>query len=806
MHPYKRRNVRSWCVLFVALGVFGLSAKAEVASSPPDLTTGGERDENHDYLLGPTGARGWIYSQDCLTARSRQILITAVARGSPVDGVLATNDVILGVNDKLFTEDARRSFGQAITAAEENTGVLRLIRWRAGKRANVELKLPVLGAYRDTAPYNCSKSKKIFERGCQFIAKEGLQNPDIPTDLDALALLASGKPEYRPLLARYAKQVAASLHEGTWTWYYGYGNIFLAEYVLATGNRSVMPELKRITQEIALGQGAVGTWGHEFARPDGNLDGYGCMNQTGVPLTISMVLARLAGVNDPVVDRAIKKSATFLRYYVNKGVVPYGDHPPGRNVNEDNGKTSVTGVLFDLLGDREAASFCCRLATAAYDDREHGHTGIFWSYLWALPSVSRCGPLATGAYLKEQSWYYDLARNWQGGFEYQRQPGHDGNDDHYGDWDCTGAYLLSYGLPRKSLYITGKKPSVIPPLTAVEVQTVIAAGRGISGSGHDGYEHRTTAELLAGLSSWSPAMRYRSAEELGKRKANCLAALVRMLRSSDPNARYGACEALAFLGSEADAAAPQLRALLEDPDLWVVSLACQAIAHLGPAARKTCVTELMRLAAKRNPADPRGMVQRFVAHALFSPYPGTREPIVLSGSLRGVDRSLLLPAMRSILQNNDGAARETLGSYYSKLNNQEIAALLPAIVQAVEKWPPSDEMFADGIRQAGLELLSRLHIREGMALCVSTLEWRWGVDFKKRLEYLLRYGVYTKAFLPELRKKRPQNQPDREKIYDQYLAEIEARTNAPPLVSMKEFIAQASASGDASPGPPRRTP
>ena len=45
-----------------------------------------------------------------------------------------------------------------------------------------------------------------------------------------------------------------------------------------------------------------------------------------------------------------------------------------------------------------------------------------------------------------------------------------------------------------------------------------------------------------------------------------------------------------------------------------------------------------------------------------------------------------------------------------------VLALLPAIIKATEKPAPSDEMFADVIRLAGLDLLSRLHIREGGCL------------------------------------------------------------------------------------------
>ncbi|MCF7675778.1 MAG: DUF6288 domain-containing protein, partial [Akkermansiaceae bacterium] len=667
-------------ILFSALTYAGIGTAdgARAAGKPPipDFTQGGKKDDSHDWTLGPTGARGWVYGRNGQTSDSRQILVTAVDAGSPAADILRVNDVILGVDGKVFTDDARISFARAITVAEEKSGGLPLTRWRDGQTANVDLKLPVLGAYHDTAPYNCPKSKAIFEQGCRLIAKNGLGNADIPIDLNALALLASGKQEYRPMLADYAKKVAASLHPDVWTWYYGYGNLFLAEYVLATGDKSILPELTRTAKEATMGQSAVGTWGHEFhATPGGNLNGYGCMNLPGLVLTTGLVLARQAGVNDPAVDLAIDKSARFLRYYVNKGAIPYGDHQPWPG-HEDNGKCSVAAVLFDLLGDREAAAFFARMSTAGYAERERGHTGNFFNIQWALPGVSRCGPLATGTYFKEQSWYYDLARNWKGGFGYQGSPVGEEEHNKYTDWDCTGSYLLAYALPLKSLYLTGKKPCSVPPLNPEEVEDVIAAGRDyFSATGKNGlaYEGRTTEQVLAGLSSWSPAVRKRSARTLGQREGDFVPQLLQMLGGSGRYARYGACEALGCLGPPADAAAPQLRALLKDPDSWMQSLACNAIRSLGPEARKAAANDLLALAARKNAADPRRMSQRAVANALFEPYPGSGGPQgILAGSLSGVDRQLLYPAIQSVLENDDGAARLTLARYYDKLTDRDL--------------------------------------------------------------------------------------------------------------------------------------
>lgn len=67
-------------------------------------------------------------------------------KGSPADGMAQVNDVILGVFGKPFVDDTRRSFGHAIAAAEEKTGILPLTIWRDGKSSNVELKLQALGA------------------------------------------------------------------------------------------------------------------------------------------------------------------------------------------------------------------------------------------------------------------------------------------------------------------------------------------------------------------------------------------------------------------------------------------------------------------------------------------------------------------------------------------------------------------------------------------------------------------------------------------------------------------------------------
>ena len=799
------RPSRMVCVTFV-LAVMGLALPAEAARSrgkPPvgDLTRGGQPDQSHDWTLGATGARGWIWGWKGHTFDARQILVTQVAPKSPADGVLAKGDVVLGVGGKRFDGDARVQLARAITRAETRAGggKLALIRWRGGETAGVELKLAVLGTYGPTAPYDCAKSARIFDLGCRAIVAKGLDHVSIPNSLNALALLAAGKKDYAPILAAYARLVAEFHCEAMASWHYGYANLFLAEYVLATRDASVTAGLRRITMEIARGQGNAGTWGHKFARPDGILNGYGAMNQPGLILTLSMVLARETGIRDAALDRAIARATRFLRWYVDKGAIPYGDHEPWPD-HDDNGKCSVAAVLFDLLGDADAAAFFARMGTAAHAERESGHTGNFFNVLWALPGVSRCGPAATGAYLKETAWYYDLARRWDGSFVYQGTPAN-WNGHSYNRWDSTGAYLLAYALGRKSLYITGRKPCTVKPLSAAETAEVIDAGRGFNfWANRTAYDHKSTPQLLAALTSWSPAVRNRAAWSLGRREENVLPRLLALLGGQDRYARYGACQALAEIGPRASAAAPKLRAMLSDDDRWLRSLAIAALAGMDPPTRKAVTGDLMKVAAATDPADPRRRVSRAAGGALFVRKRGASQGGLLTESLAGVDRPLLYAAVRAILRNEDGHARAYVGAIYDKLTAEDLRVLLPDIIRATREMAPSNVMFADGVRLAGLELLAKLRIREGMQLCLVLIEpsrWGFGRRAPRCLKCLRSYGGNARVLIGDLKKLRQAViQRDRKNgakgemamAVARLIADVESDTNPPKLRTCQEFI------------------
>jgi len=797
--------------LTVVLIVGGEFCYAARKTDPiPDLTKGGKPDKAHDWNLGPTGMRGWIWSKRLETISSRQILVTKVDAGSPADGVIEIGDVILGVGGTLFADDARKSFGRAIGRAETRQagGILKMTIWRKGIRDSVTIKLPIMGSYSDTAPYNCAKSARILDAGCGRIAAKGLRG-GIPAQVNALALLASGKPEYLPMVREFArkcgpKDLKLKLHggEGMVAWRWGYTNLFLTEYYLATGDKYVLPAIHEFTTKIARGQSGVGTWGHGMAWPQANagrehgtLGGYGALNQAGLVCQTSMVLAVKCGVSDRVVADAVERGNKFFAFYIGKGAIPYGDHRPGWTVHDDNGKNSIAAVMFDAQNHAAGATFFSRMVTASYDERERGHTGNYFSYLWGPLAASRAGEEAAAAFLKEQRWFYDLGRRADGSFPYQGGAGSAGSEHKYGNWDCTGSHILSCALPLKKLYITGKNTNAKTKITGRDLAGVIDAGRGFSSwdLGIDRYRAMSVSELLARLRSWSSAVRYRASVALAEKKsANIAPRLIAMLGDRDLTARYGACRTLGAMKDRGAKAVPVLRRLLSHPDLWLRIQTTYALSAIGKPAR-VAVPDMLRLAVRKYPEDPREFTQRYLCFNLFYPGGALRMRGLISRDLKGVDRNLLYPAVERLLTNDDGRARGTISSIYKQLTYDEIKPLLKAIHKSIDEPAPSGVMFASGIRLKGLELFARLKIAEGIPLCMKIIKLEtWGKARRTPvcLRILATYGGAARSTISELKEVKQRFLSNRRmaklmeasiKEIDKTIAKIESDKNPPKL-------------------------
>ncbi|MEO7317635.1 MAG: HEAT repeat domain-containing protein [Chthoniobacteraceae bacterium] len=348
---------------------------------------------------------------------------------------------------------------------------------------------------------------------------------------------------------------------------------------------------------------------------------------------------------------------------------------------------------------------------------------------------------------KFDGWYFDLERRWDGSFIHQGPP--EPSADSYKGWDTTGACLLGYAAPLKKIYLTGKKAAIVPQLDAAAAQSIILDGRGWDNNDRtSAYDGLTPEVLLARLGSWSPVVRERAAMSLARRKAAMpIDAIVKLLDSPSLDARYGAYEALAQARGASAPATPTLIKLLDHKDRWLRIQAAAALAEIGKPAMPALPKLLEMLAKTPDKDDPRAMEQRYLCEAVFEK--------LLRNSLDGVDRDALRKAVAASLRNQDGRARSHVGLVYKRMSLEDIKPLLPAIMEAVVTPSPSGEMFADGVRLAGLEVLAAHHIEEGIQACADYIRnqnpWASQERIHPILKTLVTYGAAAQSVLPHLR-------------------------------------------------------
>ncbi|MGB2453684.1 MAG: acetylesterase, partial [Akkermansiaceae bacterium] len=81
--------------LLIASSPLLWAAGPKVKITLPDFTKGDSipAGATHDWNLGATGARGWMFSDKMETSTARQIAITKISPNSPADGPLKVGDV-----------------------------------------------------------------------------------------------------------------------------------------------------------------------------------------------------------------------------------------------------------------------------------------------------------------------------------------------------------------------------------------------------------------------------------------------------------------------------------------------------------------------------------------------------------------------------------------------------------------------------------------------------------------------------------------------------------------------------------------
>ncbi len=367
-------------------------------------------------VFGPTGMSGWIFN-DTLVVRE-------VDAGSPADGIVLPNDVIVAVNGHRLGENGGEkilmTFGKQVEPSEISGKMTLSIR-RGGKSLTKSLSIRKLGALAEDWPFECAKSKQILNDAAAYLAR--IQNPDglfdgrifVGFGLNGLTWLATEDPKYlenaRRLAYGYQKYFDPD-ETNTVNWGWAYMGVFLAEYYNRTGDDAVLPLCQQIAQSLVKNQQESGTWGHGSFPGQGYVQG-GSLNNAGLVCWMALVLIDEIGVK--VDQTALRKATNFFSRFPHNGGVPYGDHRP--EFGGGNGKNAIPGTVHLILGQQAESEYYARLVTTSFQGRTGGHTGGFMGFIWGLQQGARNPHKPDYRHLVDYwEWLINLSRQWDGGF------------------------------------------------------------------------------------------------------------------------------------------------------------------------------------------------------------------------------------------------------------------------------------------------------------------------------------------------------------------------------------------------------
>lgn len=772
----------------------------DLGIKPMDLTRRPVPGRGHDWRLGPMAANGWVFckltrygaSQD-----ARQILITQVDEGGPSDGKLKPNDVIVGAYGEIFEVDARKAIAAAINRAEseKEKGVLKLQVWRAGKSHQVEVRLPVMGTYSETMPYDCEKTDRIIKQTSDYLLTQALSNrsklngsgnyrESFVGYINALGLMATGRKDVMPKVQEFAyalcipsddipvkhrdlcspgTTLSLEKHTPMVVWDWAYRTIVLCEYHLLTQDPKVLPTIREYATKLAMGQSGAGSWGQTFAAIEntgylhGHLGGYGALNQNTINAGLALLLAKRCGVVNQEIKDAIKRTDHYFSFYIGKGALPYGDHTPGFDAFTSNGKSGGAAVFFDVAGNEEGARFFNALSMGhAVTGREAGHGGHFFSHLWGGIGAARGGKLVLHNFFDEMNFLFTLERQPDGRMVNQLEAG-EGNQ--IGDLkkfqDFSGQRLLQLCAPRKVIFLTGKGTPDRQWMTQERIDRVFDSGRLM-------YDKAARSQLSKGqililLQDELPAIRGVGISALEEQGLNLVPDLLSLLDSESRFARAGAAQALGTNGYNSKEAVAKLIEIVEsDSDLLCRMHAVRAFTASDEESGLLNVSEpaipsLLKLATKRWDSDPNQKLQVEIAVALFNTYSYIGRPgLCAKYGISESSRPLFAPALKVLLTNPNGSARGWASHWsYQELTAAEMELLWPEIYLATRFKGPSCVMWSNKVMEDGLKLMAKHHITEGLELLVEKASHRGLYATSAKL--IPSYGSHAKPYLPELR-------------------------------------------------------
>ena len=694
--------------------------------------------EHKERSLGPTGLYG-------ITSPT-SIKVTKVSEGSPAAGKIKVGDVLIGAGNTPFKDATRKQFADAVDQAEsfKGGGDLKLV--LKGNKT-VSLKLPVLGDYSKTAPYNCKKTDAIITKTADYVTKNKNYGRGGMT-IGLLGLLATGED-------KYIKVVRDHLHSSAWTkpdfkltetkaWYLSYTGILLCEYYLLTKDAYILPAIKNYAVHSAMGRDAGGLWGHTTAT-DGRLPGYAQMNCTSAPMFLFLELSVKCGVDHPEVKACLAQNKEFYQGFVGRGSIPYGVHGPNTQYFADNGKGAILAHAFAVNGNTEGAEFFSISATASHNQLETGHTGHYFNQMWTGLAADISGPQATAAFFKETRWLHTMNRTWDGGYTYDCSAYKKAIFSYRGLSD-EGSHLLNYCRGRSKIYITGKNAN----------QSLWLSEKGVAEAmklPNYGMDKKSAKELLALFSHPMPQIRRQAIWALRPMKHDLTKDIRKLVRTGSPIECLSACGYFAY-GCPPELSAPSLedisKVLQNDKvDTEVRGIAASVFAHCGPVGKKYFNTILSEI-LKDKPNDPLGYLDERLGVNLNHM---TKDPFA---DKLITDKKLFYAAADKLLKHKRHSGRTQGAMLIKKLPVEDFHLVADSSLAIIKDEDRTFHSYHGlGPQTNIIGMFANLKIEGGIEAAYKILEapgGKFGFKIRLLMSVIPKYGANAKYALPKISK------------------------------------------------------
>ena len=571
------------------------SKKETESKKKPVSNSKGKKSKIKLNRLGPTGLLGTV------DAKNKTITIGSVDKGSPADGKIQTNMILVGVGSKKFQGNPRKELADAIDIAESNRGQgrLPLLFGSGNSTKQITIKLKVFGDYSKTAPYNCVKTDAILAAA---LKAKSSQNSGLY--LDVLAKMAiHGKAGAQKFANKNWGEPGDPTIYKTWRW--GYKTIAMCEYYLLTKDKKVLPRIREHALALAKGQDAGGLWGHAPALPqlNGRLRGYAQMNQPSLTAFIGLILATKCGINDSVISQAVNKTYAYYKSYIGNGAFPYGVHDFNTRSFNNNGTSATAALAMMAKGDLKGAKFFSRLSIAGHTDLQSGHACWKFNPLWSPMGAAVLGPKAMIEYFKETKWLYTMYRSWDGRIASGHTP------------TLNDGLVLYFAIGKRNLFITGRDHDKSIWFNEKEAKDAVAIPK-------IGYGKLSNAELFKLSGHDLPQVRRRANWELGlrrKKDKSVISQYQKQVNGDNRLMRESAIDSFGYHCNEKWRApmTDTIGKLIGDKslDLSIRVKAAKTVSSHGQAAKKY-FHDVVDLINKDKPSDPMGDYDQTLGTAL----------------------------------------------------------------------------------------------------------------------------------------------------------------------------------------------